>query len=313
MFNIMCISDYLYVINYHDNEKSLCSLEMKSLFNISINRKLFFSKLEISPSRSVFIKYRVSVIYAAGSIEELEKQIISNNLVIKKFKFLYINIDKNEIEYTVWKTVVARMCIALGNVETYDEPNTFLCIVNVNSQWLFGTCIKNDNEWKYHEYKPNTNSHSLGIKVARSLVNIAVGNKLDLSIIDPCCGVGTVVIEAASMGLNIKGYEINKKVAASAKENLAFFGVENAIICNDMHKIHDHFDVSILDIPYGLFTSVSLLEQIEIIKTARRISRKSVIITFENMERIITDIGFTITDRCCASKGRFTRYINVCN
>ena len=66
------------------------------------------------------------------------------------------------------------------------------------------------------------------------------------------------------------------------------------------------------DIPYGLFTLVSLTDQIEIIKTARRISDKAVIITFENMDKIIADIGFNITDRCHAAKGRFTRYLNVC-
>jgi tRNA G10 N-methylase Trm11 len=135
---------------------------------------------------------------------------------------------------------------------------------------------------------------------------------LNLSIVDPCCGVGTIVIEAASMGLDIKGYEINRKVAASAKENLAFFGVDNAIECSDMHHIQRHFDTSIVDMPYGLFTAVSMDEQIEIIRTARRISDKSVIITFENMEKQITDNGFTVTDRCLASKGRFTRHITVC-
>jgi len=144
------------------------------------------------------------------------------------------------------------------------------------------------------------------------VVNIAVENNLDVSIVDPCCGMGTVVLEAASMGLNIKGYEINRKVARSAKENLAFFGVNNVIECNDMHRINEHFSVSIVDIPYGLFTTVLLADQIEIIRTTRRISYKSVIITFENMDKIITGTGFNIINQCYVSKGKFTRYINVC-
>jgi len=306
--------DYLYIINYRDNEEGLCKLEMKSLFQVSIDEKHFVSGIDMLPSRSVFIKHRISIISAADSIEELLLQVSAlNNPLFKSFKFLYVNVDKNEIEYNFWKTIVGRICIALNSAETHEQPEILLGFIRVNHTWIFGSCIKNDNEWNYHEHKPNTNSHSLSLRIARTIDNIAVQNNHNLSIVDPCCGVGTVIIEAASMGLNIKGYEINRKVASKAEENLSFFGVDNVIECKDMHKINDHFDVSIVDIPYGLFTSVSLTAQIEIIKTVRRISDKAVIITFENMEKIISDCGLTITDRCYVSKGRFTRYINVCN
>lgn len=311
--NNICCSDYLYVINYQDNEESLCTLEMKCLFQKAIDKKWFYSNIDILPSRSVFIKYRVSILFTGKNIEELLSYIKSSDLSIKNFKFIYVNIDKNEIEYSFWKTIVAKICFELHAVENHDKPEILFSIIRINDTWIFGSCVKNDNEWKYHEYKPNTNSHSLGIRTARAIVNIALENNINLSIVDPCCGVGTIIIEAASMGLNIKGYEINRKVAESAKENLAFFGIDNVIECNDMHNIQDHFDVSIVDLPYGLFTSISLNDQIEIIRTARRISDKSVIIIFENMEHIINTIGFNITDQCCVSKGHFTRYINVCD
>jgi tRNA G10 N-methylase Trm11 len=285
---------------------------MASLFKIDITDKWFFSDIDFPPSRSVFIKFRISAMLVADSVEAIEKGIEANNTAIKNFKFLYVNVDKNEIEYSSWKNIVARICLALKSAENFNEPQNFLGILRLDDKWIFGDCEKNSNEWKYHDYKPNTNSHSLGIRIARSLVNIAVENNLELSIVDPGCGVGTVVIEAASMGLQVRGYDINGKIAASAKENLAFFGVENVIECKDMHEISGRFDVSIVDIPYGLFTSVSLTDQIEIVKTARRISVKSLIVTFEDMEQIIAAVGFTIINRCRVSKGRFTRFIYVC-
>lgn len=304
--------NFLYVINYQDNEESICALEMKCLFGITIDKKWLYSDIDIQPSRSVFIKYRMSMLFTANSVEDIEQYIRINDVVIKSFKFLYVNIDKNEIDYCLWKQIVARICIALKNTETHDKPEVFLSIIHLDNIWILGTCVKNNNEWKYHEYKPNTNSHSLSTRIARSIVNIAIENNFDISLVDPCCGVGTVVIEAASMGLKIKGYEVNRKVAESAKENLAFFGVNNVIVCNNMHTINEHFGVSIVDIPYGLFTAISKTEQTEIIKTARRISDKSVIITFDNMENAITEAGFRILQKCYVSKGKFTRYINVC-
>lgn len=80
-----------------------------------------------------------------------------------------------------------------------------------------------------------------------------------------------------------------------------------------MHDIKETFDVCILDIPYGLFSPITREEQINIIKTARRITTKRlVIITFENMDTIIENVGFKIIDKCSVSKNNFKRYISIC-
>lgn len=305
--------NYLYVINYQNNEADLCALEMRSLFKITIKDKWFFSDVDVHPSRSVFLKYRLSILCIADTINAIEEYIGNNPLSYGSFKFMYVNIDQNIFVYSSWKKIVERICISLNDTENHENPDSFLSIIRLNNKWIFGTCVKNDNDWNYHDYKPNTNSHSLGVRIARSILNIAIENSKDLSIVDPCCGVGTVVIEAASMGLNIRGYELNRKVAQSAMENLAFFGINNVIECRDMHKLHESFDVSIVDMPYGLFTTVSLTVQNEILRTARRISKKSVIITGENMDESIARAGFNIVNQCHISKGRLTRYITVCS
>lgn len=80
----------------------------------------------------------------------------------------------------------------------------------------------------------------------------------------------------------------------------------------DMHAITEHYDVAIVDIPYGLFTKVVLESQIQIIKTSRKIANKLVIVTFGNMDIELLDEGFTIIDQCQVKKGQFTRYISIC-
>ena len=135
---------------------------------------------------------------------------------------------------------------------------------------------------------------------------------LDCKLIDPCCGVGTVIIEALSMGINVKGYEINKKIAENAQKNLEFFGYENVITSGDMHNIEEKYDVAIIDMPYGLFTATTLEKQTALIKTARRITKKLVIVTFEDMDKHIIEAGFDIINKSYVSKGKFKRYINIC-
>ena len=41
-------------------------------------------------------------------------------------------------------------------------------------------------------------SNSLDIRLARTLINIAGENDQTKTMIDPCCGMGTVVLEATS-------------------------------------------------------------------------------------------------------------------
>ena len=175
------------------------------------------------------------------------------------------------------------------------------------------TAKYSNNHWQEHNKKPNSNSHSLKTRIAKALVNIAVGDELNCTLIDPCCGVGTVVIEALSMQLNIKGYEINRLIARKAEHNLAFFGYENVITHGNMHEINEHFAVAIVDIPYGLFTPITLEKQCEIIKTVRRIADKLVIITFEDMDKALISEGFAIVDHCYISKGSFMRTISICH
>lgn len=80
----------------------------------------------------------------------------------------------------------------------------------------------------------------------------------------------------------------------------------------DMHDIKEHYDVAIIDLPYGLFTPTTRQEQTGIIKKARDIADKLIIVTFEDMDNDIINAGFKIIDRCTVSKGKFTRYVSVC-
>ena len=62
MMNSQPIQGYLYVINYAEGEESLCKLEMKVLFGEDLTDKYLFSKVDIDPSRSVFIKERLTIL-----------------------------------------------------------------------------------------------------------------------------------------------------------------------------------------------------------------------------------------------------------
>lgn len=307
--------DYFYIVNYPKNEEDLCIMEIDSLFSKTLDKnKYIFSNKYISPSRSPFIKHCISVIYKEKSLDSIVKKIKSHNLAFDGFKVCYIKSGDLDVPYNERLKSARDIGFVITGFPDIHNPKITLGVSKVHDTWIFGIYEKNDYLWHKHDKKPNSYSNALSIKVARALVNIAMKNDFNLNLVDPCCGVGTVVIEALDLGFNVKGFELSKPIAKNARDNIEFFGYERDIIKSfNMHDIKETFDICILDIPYGLFSPITREEQINIIKTARRITNKRlVIITFENMDTILEEVGFKIIDNCSVSKNNFKRYINVC-
>lgn len=303
---------YFYNLNYPPYEKALCSLEMKSLFSKEQEEKYIFSNNNVDVSRSPFIKEKLSIIYRENTLMALIEKIALDKVAFEQFKVVYLKHPMDIVEYSERLKALREIGSSIIGKAEMKNPKITLGVTQINGKWFFGTYEKNDFLWHKHDEKPHSYSNALSTRLARSLVNIAVGNDFELKLIDPCCGVGTVIIEALSMSIKVKGIEINKQIARNAKENLKFFNYPVVIDTADMRLLDKSFDTAIIDLPYGVFTSITREEQEEIIKSARRITKKLVLVTFEDMDDAIMAAGFRIVDKAMVSKGKFKRYINIC-
>lgn len=304
---------YFYFINCSDMEKELCEMEMKSIFNKVPKEKYLFSQKNFNPSRSPFIKLKINIIYIKDTLKEIVDNIKEDKLCYDDFKVNYIKSEDGDISYKERLNAVKEIGFVVTGFPDIHNPKVELAITKVKDKWIFGELIKNDFKWQRHNDKPHSYSNAIPLRMARALVNIAIGDNENLKLIDPCCGVGTVVIEALDLGIDVKGYEISKAIACNARNNIEFLGYNRDIITSgDMHTINEAFDVAIVDIPYGLYSPITLKEQVDIINTSRRIARKLVIITFEDMDNLIIAAGFKILDKCYMTKGSMKRQITIC-
>jgi tRNA G10 N-methylase Trm11 len=301
-----------YTVKYPTFEKELCNMEMRCLFNIVPEENFFFSKTYVAPFRSAFIKHCLQVMHTADSLEELAQLVLDKKIYYDDFKIRYVNIEDRSIPYEERRRIEYVIGYNVQGEADIHNPKTLLGVANVDGKWFLGMLEENEAEWQAHNIKPFSYSNALNVRVARALVNMAIGNNMSLSLIDPCCGIGTVVIEALSMGLDIKGYEINPFIAENAKKNLEFFGLKDVITNCSMHDTTEKFHAAIVDLPYGVFSPTTLEEQLGIISTTRKIADKAVFITFENMEEHFKATGFEVLDRCQTNKGKFVRYITIC-
>lgn len=304
---------YLYTVNYSRDEEDLCKMELKYLFNINVEGKYFFSELFINPSRSPFLKKCIKIIYTGTSLEDIIEQISQDKLFGLNYKVSYLDLPGDVFEFKQRRKIEYEVGLSILGDFQMKAPKTNFTVTKFMDKWIFGECTLNDSLWMEHNKKPYSYSNALKVNVSRALINIAVGNELNTNVIDPCCGIGTVLIEALSMGINIKGYEINPSIGYNAKKNLEYFEFEDVITIGDMHNIKEKYDIAIVDLPYGIFTNISPEEQLAIIKTARKIANRLLLITFVNMTEEILSSGFTIENNCIVSKGTFQRHIYICN
>jgi len=304
--------EYFYLINFSQQEKELCQLEMKYIFNSIPEGKYILSNIDTNPTRSPFIKEKISILFSANSIEELVEMVIDNKISYEDFKVIYLKSGNCDVDYKERLKSVSAIGYVVTGEPSIHNPKIIIGISKINDRWILGIYDKNDFKWHIHDRKPYSYSNALSLKVAKTLVNIAVANNYEIKLVDPCCGIGTVVIEALDLGINIKGYEINELIAENAQRNLEFFGFENVIKQKDMHTIEEKFDVAIIDMPYGIFTPTTVEKQNELIKSVAKFSKKLILVTITDMDEILKAEKFNIVDKCSVNKNNFKRFITVC-
>ena len=101
---------FLYFINYQDNERELCKMEMRCLFNREINEKYFFSDIDINASKSPFIKSKIKIIYSDESLDRMVRKIKEDkqdwiNLRVKYLLFVHSPSDIVSVRHASRETI----------------------------------------------------------------------------------------------------------------------------------------------------------------------------------------------------------------
>ncbi|MGE7764176.1 TRM11 family SAM-dependent methyltransferase [Peribacillus sp. NPDC096540] len=307
---------YIYTFTCSPDERSLCNMEMRSFFGLETSVNILKSNIEIEPSRSPFIKGRVEIMYEGKSISEIAEQVKNIHLPHSTFKVLFVKIndlDKEaKINYDGQREIEREIGWHIQGNADVRNPDQVFGIVPLGGRWYFGKYVKPEAVWLHHMKKPREYSTALSTRVARAIANIAVPHPDGVRAIDPCCGIGTVLVEALSMGIDIDGRDINPLVTDGSRENIAYFGLEGDVTTGPISDVTKNYDVAIIDMPYNLYTHATPEDQLSILKHARRFADRVVVVTIDTMDHMIEEAGFRIADRCVARKGIFSRQIVLC-
>lgn len=306
------MSKYMYVYKYYPQyEESMALCEFENIFHDDY-QKYYFTDYDYDYTRSVFIKERLTIFKEGKDPEEIIAYLKEAHLYYENFKVIFYKTDGVHVDYEERLSLCLRLSEPIEGTTKLHEPDVELAITKINNIYYFGLLERN-RDWHRYEVKPHSYSHSLPLKVARCAINLGVGDNLSQSIIDPCCGVGTVVLEALAMGLNIHGSDINRWVSYKARLNLEYFGYDPLLIeKKDIHDITKQYDLCILDVPYGVYSNCSIEDQLVLIQATKSFCKRLVVITHENYKERIASLGFEIMNQCMYKRGNFARYMTLC-
>ena len=224
---------FIYTYVRHGDEYDLCKLEMRSFFGFDSETNVLLGDVEINPSRSPFMKERLEVLYTADSWESLVQQVGQLDVQGTTFKVGCMNTmdldSTKKIEHADRRKIEREIGLQINGEPDLFHPESVYGFLVLDGHWYFGKYTESESVWYRHQKKPHSYSTALSTRVARAVSNIAVPNPDGLKVIDPCCGIGNVLVEALSMGIDIVGRDINPLVIEPAKENITYFGLSGEV------------------------------------------------------------------------------------
>lgn len=201
--------------------------------------------------RAAFAQTALSVLAAAGSLDDLIDAVAHSDFDAARFRIDVhdptgrIGLDSSDI--------ARRLADVINSGPDLRDPLHRFVVVATADTIRFGAVEGvTDAGYRAHESKPWTTSSSLDPRFSRALVNLVPHAR---SILDPCCGAGSIVLEAASLGLVARGVDWKNAMAGMTSENLAHFGYDSrpdvGVERADARDVDITADAVVTDLPYG--------------------------------------------------------------
>lgn len=204
------------------------------------------------------------------------------------------------------------------------RPKTTIFVVRAGGRFYF---IAPALEIRAKDFAPRDTKNrpyhhptSLNARDARLLVNIS-GVLPGERFLDPFCGVGGILIEAARVGADVYGIDAVEDMVLGASVNLQHYGLKGTVLRGDARSIPwTGFDAIATDVPYGRSSKVLTRDlralyrdAFESMFSALKRGRYCVVVADRDVSPLLEMAGFYV-DRVSNwyVHSKLTRRVHVC-
>jgi tRNA (guanine10-N2)-dimethyltransferase len=187
------------------------------------------------------------------NIEEVLKDNESFAVRVKRIKTYVSDIEGMVLEGKLGELVLNQR--AGARVSLKNPNKTFIGILT-DRRFIFGVKLAEIPPKPFVERRPGRkpffHPSAMPAKLARCMVNLAKARAGAL-VLDPFCGTGGMLVEAALMGCRVLGLDVQRRMVRGSIKNLAHFNTkpEGIMVADARNPPITKVDCVVTDPPYG--------------------------------------------------------------
>lgn len=283
---------YLYLLAIPYQWDNLASAESVSLTGAAPNEfGITVSDSCVDTRRGAFIKSCMEVYFETSRVAELYSIIQNADLHAEEFR---VSVVKRPRSLKIGSMAMARKIgsMVAGKPNLSAPKVVFLTVMTAEKIWFGRLISEADGKWVDFNQRPHVTSSSLPARLALALVNII--SSPGESLLDPCCGTGTIVMSAAQYGMKASGYDINPRMVGATTKNLKHFELHANVQLKDARTIQNKFDTIATDLPYGISLVKDSDATDDILLNLRTLAPKAGFIDIRDINQQLTDKGYNV-------------------
>lgn len=299
---------FVTVIHCEDTEQELAAAEAWAFTGCEAQGRLVYSPQAVDITRSAYLHACLKIEAHGDSLEGLVADCQRLGMAYDGFRLTLYRPPPKVDGHS--EMIIRRVADAITGSPSLSAPRVRLGVVGSVDHWLVGRIIsRGRNHWRRGIDRPVHFSSALPQRFSRALVNL-VASPGD-TLIDPCCGVGTPLIEASEAGIIAVGADHNPKMLRCLARNLAHLNLPLRLFRADARTLTGRYDAAVLDLPYGRNLKGPQTPPAELIAPLRTVATRSAIVSAGPLDSLLSALGLRIIRTAQVPKGQLVRYVYV--
>ena len=245
---------FVYLLSTDDADAELARCELRALTGCTATGRVGIGPAACDVSRSAYVRLCGEIIARGETLDELCANVAARNLYSDRFRIDVHKIPPRPEDQGT--SIACRIANCMDGLPDLNHPRERFAAICCRNEWWFARTLSVGRRGDLlQQSRPRNLSQALSARHARALVNLvaAPGDTL----LDPCCGCGTCLIEARHMGIRAWGTDLAPANAFAARANLTHFGMPPAVAVADARTLRGQYDAVVIDFPYGHTTHPS--------------------------------------------------------
>jgi tRNA G10 N-methylase Trm11 len=300
---------YFCVLSATEQEQEIALAELWALAGVEGKGRVVRVPQPVDAERTAYVATCAEMLAHGPRPEAIAEQLAATRPTFERFRVTLLTLPpRPKIDSQRAIVEVARHVYGTVDLQT---PLQELLLVGTETEWHFGRLVsRTARSYAAHEHKPHQLSSALPARVARAMVSLVA--KPGDRVIDPCCGTGTILLEAWAAGASAVGGDVNPKLAGMTRENLEHFRRPPWVCAADATTLWVTGDAVVTDLPYGRQTQRTPELYARLLSRFPSFAPRLAVVTAEDITDLLIGAGYEVLRTAAVPKpSGFSRRIHV--